>query len=86
MEIYSVQLLPCFNRDSFHKNYCIYRLFSRFANAPKSRMFIILMAMSPLTLEKSRGRLLHTDSVLGARAAPAHPLCDPQYGAAPPFL
>lgn len=49
-------------------------------------LFIILMGMSPLTLEKSRGRLLHTDSVLGARTAPAHPLCDPQHGAATPFL
>lgn len=44
------------------------------------------MGIPPLTLEKSRGRLLHTHSVLGARTAPAHPLRDPQHGAAPPFL
>lgn len=49
----------------------------------KPRMFTTL---SPLHPEKPRGRLLHTHFVLGARTAPAHPLRDPQHGAAPPFL
>lgn len=74
-------MVPAFNSLS------IGSLFSTFPDSLLSLACSVnLMRTSAFILEKSRGGLLDSHIILGARAAPAHAECDPQYGAAPSLL